>query len=82
MVDNLKGHPPISGSPTRAIRPQRVLSRAQLLDLIRGTDWAGYDRTVDGLVSRLRKKLVPEDGETQILRTVRGAGYIFTQSVT
>lgn len=63
-------------------RPQRVLSRAQLLDLIRGTDWAGYDRTVDGLVSRLRKKLVPEDGETQILRTVRGAGYIFTQSVT
>lgn len=62
-------------------RPQRVLSRDQLLDLIRGTDWAGYDRTVDGLVSRLRKKLVTADGETQILRTVRGSGYIFTQQV-
>lgn len=62
-------------------RPQRVLGRDQLLDLIRGEDWAGYDRTVDGLVSRLRRKLTHETIDRQILRTVRGAGYMFTERI-
>ncbi|MCH2093712.1 MAG: response regulator transcription factor [Rhodobacteraceae bacterium] len=35
----------------------RVLARDQLIYSIRGRDWAGYDRSIDGLVSRLRKKL-------------------------
>jgi DNA-binding response OmpR family regulator len=63
-------------------RPQRVLSRGQLLDLLRGEDWAGYDRTIDGLVSRLRKKLAPPEGETPFLKTVHGTGYVFTQPVS
>lgn len=63
-------------------RPQRVLSRNQLLDLLRGEDWAGYDRTIDGLVSRLRRKLSPKDCEVQFLKTVHGAGYVFTQPVS
>lgn len=62
-------------------RPQRVLSRDQLLDLLRGEGWAGYDRTVDGLVSRLRKKIALPDCHSQIIRTIRGSGYIFTQPV-
>lgn len=59
-------------------RPQRVLSRDQLLDLVRGDGWAGYDRTVDGLVSRLRKKMLPAKGEPALLKTVHGTGYMFT----
>lgn len=62
-------------------RPQRVLSRNQLLDLLRGEDWAGYDRTIDGLVSRLRRKLTPPGCEHQFLKTIHGAGYVFTQPV-
>ncbi|MEM1161094.1 MAG: response regulator transcription factor [Pseudomonadota bacterium] len=63
-------------------RPQRVLSRDQLLDLMRGQDWAGYDRTVDGLVSRLRKKIRQEASSAPVLKTVHGSGYMFTPSVT
>lgn len=65
-----------------AQRPRRVLNRDQLLDLLRGENWAGYDRTIDGLVSRLRKKL-SEDGENcSFLKTVRGAGYMFSAAVS
>lgn len=62
-------------------RPQRVLARDVLLDLLRGENWAGYDRTIDGLVSRLRKKLSSDDAPCNFLKTVRGAGYMFTASI-
>ena len=57
-------------------RSQRVLSRGQLLDLLRGEGWAGYNRTVDGLVSRLRKKMPGTDEIPQLLKTVHGTGYM------
>lgn len=57
-------------------RAQRVLSREQLLDLLRGEGWAGYNRTVDGLVSRLRKKMPGNDDLPQVLKTVHGTGYM------
>ncbi len=63
-------------------RPMRVLSRDQLLDLLRGENWAGYDRTIDGLVSRLRKKLSSSDDPCTFLKTVRGAGYMFSASIS
>lgn len=57
-------------------RPQRVLSRDQLLDLAFSNDSEVFDRAVDVQVSRLRKKLErPETGE--LIRTVRGEGYLF-----
>ncbi len=59
-------------------RPRRVLTRDILLDLLRGENWAGYDRTIDGLVSRLRKKLSTDNEPCGFLKTVRGAGYMFT----
>ena len=62
-------------------RPQRVLSRDQLLDLMRGENWTAYDRTIDGLVSRLRKKMSRPGSDAQILKTVHGAGYMFAQPV-
>jgi two-component system phosphate regulon response regulator PhoB len=55
-------------------RPGRVLSREQLLDLVWGRDIHVETRTVDVHVGRLRKVLCGTDG-TDILRTVRGAGY-------
>ncbi len=62
-------------------RPNRVLSREFLLDSIHGREWAGYDRSVDGLVSRLRRKLKPAANEVQLFATIRGAGYMFTGAV-
>jgi len=61
--------------------PQKVLSRDRLLTLLRGDNWAGYDRAIDGLVYRLRKKLKIEEDARQILKTMHGSGYIFTADV-
>jgi two-component system OmpR family response regulator len=63
-------------------RPGKVLSRDQLLDLTRGRDAAPFDRSVDVQISRLRRKLEPDPKEPQIIKTVRGGGYVFTCEVT
>lgn len=55
-------------------RPQRVFSRAQLLDLVWGADIYVDERTVDVHVGRLRKALNTED-KKDIIRTIRSAGY-------
>jgi two-component system OmpR family response regulator len=61
--------------------PQRVLSRDQLLNLSRLHNDEVYDRSVDVQVGRLRKKLEPDASQPQLIRTERGAGYVFTASV-
>jgi two-component system OmpR family response regulator len=61
--------------------PNQVLSRDYLLDRIHGREWAGYDRGVDGLVSRLRRKIKPPVGTPPLINTFRGTGYMFTASV-
>lgn len=63
-------------------RPQRVLSRDQLLDWTRGRVADVFDRTIDVQVSRLRRKL-QEGGSTagDLVRTVRNAGYILAAPV-
>jgi len=61
--------------------PQRVLSREQLLELSRLHDDEVYDRSVDVQVGRLRRKIEPKDSRTQLIRTERGAGYVFTALV-
>ena len=60
--------------------PQRILSRAQLLDLSRLHSDEVYDRSVDVQLSRLRKKLAGGEGE-HLIRSERGAGYVFTATV-
>jgi two-component system OmpR family response regulator len=62
-------------------RPQRVLSRDQLLDLARGRSASSLDRSIDTQVSRLRKKLEVDPGDPKIIRTVWGGGYTFTPAV-
>ena len=60
-------------------RPQRVLTRDQLLDLARGRDSDAYDRAIDVQISRLRRKL--DDGGGELIRTIRSEGYMFTPKV-
>jgi two-component system OmpR family response regulator len=61
--------------------PNRVLSRDFLLNQLHGLDWVGYDRGVDGLVSRLRRKIKLPARTAPLIKTVRGVGYMFTASV-
>ena len=61
--------------------PQRVLSREQLLELSRLHNDEVYDRSVDVQVGRLRKKIEPNSSAAQLIRTERGAGYVFTAVV-
>ena len=61
--------------------PQRILTRDQLLEIARGQDADVFDRAVDVQISRLRRKLhACSDGE--IIKTVRGAGYMFDVAVS
>jgi two-component system OmpR family response regulator len=63
-------------------RPQRLLSRDQLLDLARGRSANAIDRSVDTQVSRLRKKLERDPTDPKIIKTVWGGGYMFTPVVS
>lgn len=60
-----------------AERPNRVLSRDSLLSLAHHGDWDPYDRSIDIRISRLRRKIERDPGKPEVLKTVRGAGYMF-----
>ena len=62
-------------------RPHRVLSRDDIMDLLKGHDWSPLDRSVDNLVARLRKKIESDSERPSLIKTVRGAGYMFTADV-
>ena len=64
-----------------AERPQRVLTRNQLLDLARGRDATPFDRSIDVQVSRIRKKIEADPKAPEMIITVRGDGYMFTPEV-
>jgi DNA-binding response OmpR family regulator len=61
--------------------PNRILSRDFLLDQLHGLDWTGFDRGIDGLVSRLRRKIQQPFQPEPLIKTVRGVGYMFAASV-
>ena len=60
----------------------RVLSRDFLLGETRGREAAPFDRTIDVQVGRLRKKLGDDTDDPKIIKSVRGAGYVFLPTVT
>jgi two-component system OmpR family response regulator len=64
-----------------AQNPGRVLSRDFLLEQTRGREAAPFDRTIDVQVGRLRKKIEADPENPQIIKSVRGAGYIFVPAV-
>lgn len=55
----------------------RVLSRDQLLNLTQNRDWTPYDRSIDIRIARLRRKLGRDKAAPELIRTVRGVGYVF-----
>jgi DNA-binding response OmpR family regulator len=65
-----------------ARHPGRVLSRDFLLERTRGREAAPFDRTIDVQVGRLRKKLETDAENPQIIKSVRGAGYILVPAVS
>jgi DNA-binding response OmpR family regulator len=61
--------------------PGRVFSRDELTQALRGRDWSPLDRTIDGHVARLRRKLEALDSPSRLIRSVRGVGYVFVGEV-
>jgi two-component system, OmpR family, response regulator len=65
-----------------AENPKRVLSREQLLDLANARDREAFDRAIDVRITRLRRKIEPDPAHPSVIRTVRGAGYLFSPGGT
>ena len=64
-----------------ATHAKRVLSRDQIMDLLRGHDWSPVDRSIDNLVVRLRRKIEADPEAPRLIKTVRGVGYTFATDV-
>jgi two-component system OmpR family response regulator len=58
-------------------RPHRILSRDDIMDLLKGHDWSPLDRSIDNLIARLRKKVERDPEQPRLIKTVRGVGYTF-----
>jgi DNA-binding response OmpR family regulator len=62
--------------------PNRVLSRDDLMSWIHGRDAGPYDRAIDVQIGRLRRKIEADPAEPALIKSVRGAGYLFAAKVT
>jgi len=62
--------------------PNRALTRDQLLDLTQGREARPFDRSIDVLIGRLRKHLGDDAREPELIKTVRGRGYMLAARVT
>lgn len=62
-----------------AEHPNRVLSRDQLLDMAHDRDWEPFDRSIDIRIARIRRKVERDPAKPQVIKTVRGAGYLFAR---
>lgn len=85
-LESEKGVVPLSGAEYRLLEvllahPNRILSRDQLLDLTQGRDADPFDRSIDVLISRLRKRLGDDPKSPAIIKTVRGEGYVLSARV-
>ena len=59
-------------------RPNRLMTRDNLIELLKGYERSPFDRSIDVRVTRLRKKIEPNPEHPQYIRTIWGKGYIFT----
>jgi len=57
-------------------RPNRVLTRDGIADAMNKDDWDAFDRSIDTLVSRLRRKMARHALQPNLIQTVRGEGYV------
>jgi DNA-binding response OmpR family regulator len=61
-----------------ADHPKRVLTRERLLDVANARDPEAFDRAIDVRIVRIRRKIEPDPNRPRIIKTVRGAGYVFS----
>jgi two-component system OmpR family response regulator len=61
--------------------PNQVLSRDRLLTLSRDRGWEPFDRSIDIRITRLRRKIESDPDTPRLIRTVRGAGYMYVPAV-
>ena len=61
--------------------PKRILSRERIMDLLHGTEWVPFDRTIDNQVARLRRKIERDTARPALIKTVRGVGYMFAADI-
>jgi two-component system OmpR family response regulator len=64
-----------------ARHPNRVLSRDELMDNLHNREAGPYDRSIDVQVGRLRRKIERDPARPEMIKAVRGAGYVFTPRV-
>lgn len=64
-----------------ARHPGRVVSRDEIAQALHGRDWSPFDRSIDGHVARLRRKVEPRGEAPVLIRSVRGVGYVFAAEV-
>lgn len=63
-----------------AEHPNRVLNRDQLLELAHHRSWEPFDRSIDIRIARLRRKIERDPAKPQVIKTVRGTGYVYEPS--
>jgi len=63
-----------------AENPDRALNRDQIMELAHHRDWDVYDRSIDLRIMRLRRKIERNPESPEVIKTVRGVGYMFVKS--
>jgi two-component system OmpR family response regulator len=83
LLDEEGNEYPLAGSEFALLKafaenPKKVLSRERLLDLAEARDREAFDRAIDVRITRIRRKIEPDPAHPSVIRTVRGAGYLFS----
>lgn len=86
LVDSTGSPVSLTSSEYRLLKtfvshPNRVLSRDQLMNMTKGRDAMPYDRSIDIMVGRLRKKLGDSGRQPKLIKAFRGEGYLFAPAV-
>ncbi|SDJ07224.1 response regulator transcription factor [Aliiruegeria lutimaris] len=63
------------------LNPNRVLSRNEIMDKLKGPGWIANDRVIDNQIRRLRHKLESMNGEIDMIQSIRGSGYMLSANV-
>jgi two-component system, OmpR family, response regulator len=85
LVDDKGSELPLTGMEFDLLRvfvenANRVLTRDQLLTLTRNREWEPFDRSIDIRIARLRRKIEADPAKPAVIKTVRGAGYLFVSA--
>ncbi|OWY39516.1 DNA-binding response regulator [Xenophilus sp. AP218F] len=86
LVDNSGVVTPLSGGEFKLLQalvenPQRVMSRDQLMEAMNGKEAGPFDRTVDVMIGRLRRRLGDDAREPLLIKTIRSGGYMLACEV-